>query len=76
MRGEVRPKYLQAIFEYFPYYSSRTHSFMDRKKSTIRNKEFKETYCTFLLTGLLDKVDCPAFKIALVYYLLLQDRIL
>lgn len=29
------------IFEYFPYFSRRTHKFMDEQKSTIRNVQFK-----------------------------------
>jgi hypothetical protein len=29
------------IFEYFPYFSRRTHKFMDDSKSTIRNVQFK-----------------------------------
>ncbi len=29
------------IFEYFPYFSRRTHKFMDENKSTIRNIQFK-----------------------------------
>jgi hypothetical protein len=29
------------IFEYFPYYSNRTHKFLNESKSTIRNVQFK-----------------------------------
>jgi len=29
------------IFEYFPYFSRRTHKFLDDSKSTIRNVQFR-----------------------------------
>lgn len=42
------------IFEYFPYFSRRTHSFMDESKSKIRNVQFRETYKNFILSILLE----------------------
>lgn len=38
------------IFEYFPYFSSRTHKFLNESKSTIRNVEFKNTYHKFIIS--------------------------
>lgn len=40
-------------FEYFPYYSSRTHQFANESKSTIRNIQFKETYLRFLVGSIV-----------------------
>ena len=36
------------VFEYYPYYSMRTHKFLNENKTTIRNVEFKKTYFTYL----------------------------
>lgn len=38
------------IFEYFPLSSNRAHKFMNQEKSTILNREFKETYRNFIVT--------------------------
>lgn len=64
------------ILEYFPYYSSRVHKFLNESKSTIRVKEFKETYTKFLYSGIFERqFSCNKFKITFIYYLLLQDRL-
>ena len=63
------------IFEYFPYYSSRCHKFIDDSKSTIRNVQFKQTYQTFLFSALVEQCYNSSEKLAFAYYLLLQDRI-
>jgi hypothetical protein len=64
------------IFEYYPYYSSRVHKFANENKSTIRVKEFRETYSQFLLSTIFDqKIEDQEVKLALIYYLILQDRI-
>ena len=64
-----------SIFEYYPYYSTRTHKFLNENKTTIRNVEFKQTYFKFLLDSFVDKNYESSFKLSLAYYLLLQDRI-
>lgn len=63
------------IFEYFPYYSSRTHKFANESKSTIRNVQLKETYSKFLYLSVLKNQFNSSLKLSFVYYLLLQDRI-
>lgn len=63
------------IFEYFPYYSSRAHKFLNENKSTIRNKEFKKTYFSFLFTSLYNNPTSLRSRLVFIYYLLLQDRI-
>lgn len=42
-----------AVFEYFPYYSTRTHQFANESKSTIRNVQFKESYLKFLVGSIV-----------------------
>ena len=42
-----------AVFEYFPYYSTRTHQFANETKSTIRNVQFKNSYLDFLLASVI-----------------------
>jgi hypothetical protein len=42
------------LFEYFPLSSNRAHRFMKEEKSTILNREFKETYRNFLIALLLN----------------------
>ncbi len=37
------------LFEYYPLSSNRAHRFMKEDKSTILNREFKETYRNFLV---------------------------
>ena len=71
----TRAKQTAPVFEYFPYYSSRTHQFANEAKSTIRNKQFKETYIKFLVTSLLGVKNQSAFILAFAYYLILQDRL-
>lgn len=63
------------IFEYFPYYSSRAHKFLNENKSTIRNREFKATYYCYLFASLFSNPTTPRSRIVFIYYLLLQDRI-
>ena len=63
------------MFEYYPYYSTRTHKFLNESKTTIRNVEFKQTYFKFLFEGIIRDDMTSSFKLALTYYLLLQDRI-
>lgn len=63
------------IFEYFPYYSSRVHKFLNENKSTIRNDQFKKTYFNFLFVGLLSQPTSSRSRATFIYYLLLQDRI-
>jgi hypothetical protein len=63
------------IFEYFPYYSSRVHMFLNENKSKIRNVQFKNSYLNLLFLTILNNENSSRFKITLVYYLLLQDRI-
>jgi hypothetical protein len=63
------------IFEYFPYYSSRAHRFLNENKSTIRNKEFKKTYFCFLFASLFNQPTSSRLRVVFIYYLLLQDRI-
>ena len=63
------------IFEYHPYYSNRVHKFLNENKSTIKNAQFKNNYYGLLMVGLLNDNFSTAFKLALVYYLLLQDRV-
>lgn len=64
------------IFEYFPLSSNRAHKFMNQEKSTILNREFKETYRNFLIAifmagGATSDKQLLTFS----YYLLLQDRV-
>jgi hypothetical protein len=61
-------------FEYFPYYSSRTHQFANESKSTIRNVQFKETYLRFLI-GSTVGLKQESFEVSYCYYLILQDRL-
>ena len=65
------------LFEYFPLNSNRAHKFMKESKSTILNKEFKNTYRKFLLSLLINESERHTEKnqLALTYYLILQDRI-
>lgn len=63
------------MFEYFPYYSSRTHQFANENKSTIRNVQFKENYIKFLLHSVISIREKPAFYASYAYYLILQDRL-
>ena len=63
------------IFEYFPYYSSRAHKFLNQNKSTIRNDQFKNAYFNFLFVGLLNEPTSSKSRATFIYYLLLQDRI-
>ncbi len=63
------------IFEYFPYFSRRTHKFLDENKSTIRNVQFKETYKNFVINSVLSGQFSSFEKTTFAYYLLLQDRI-
>ena len=63
------------IFEYFPYYSHRAHKFLNENKSTIRNKQFKESYYGFLFNSLYTDPTSATNRIVLAYYLILQDRI-
>lgn len=63
------------IFEYFPYYSSRAHKFLNENKSTIRNEQFKKTYNCFLFASLFNEPTSSRARVAFIYYLLLQDRI-
>lgn len=64
------------MFEYFPYYSTRAHKYMNGSKSKIRNVQFKETYYQFLFDQLCYQSEKGAnFQLAAAYYLLLQDRI-
>lgn len=63
------------IFEYFPYYSSRAHKFLNENKSTIRNKEFQRTYFCFLAASLFGDPTSLRSRIVFIYYLILQDRI-
>ena len=63
------------IFEYHPYYSNRVHKFLNENKSTIKNAQFKNNYYGLLMIALLNNNFSASFKLALVYYLLLQDRI-
>jgi hypothetical protein len=53
-RGEKLRTADVPLFEYFPYFSRRTHKFSDENKSTIRNVQFKETYNRFLVNILLE----------------------
>lgn len=61
-------------FEYFPYYSSRTHQFANESKSTIRNVQLKETYLKFLLGSVIGLRE-ESFEVSYCYYLILQDRL-
>jgi hypothetical protein len=65
------------IFEYFPLSSNRAHRFMKEDKSTILNREFKETYRDFLVALTINGFAERSQKnsLALAYYLILQDRI-
>lgn len=63
------------IFEYFPYYSSRAHKFLNSNKSTIRNSEFKKSYENFLVVSLVTEPTSARSRVTFIYYLLLQDRI-
>lgn len=63
------------IFEYFPYYSSRAHKFLNENKSTIRNEQFRKTYFSFLFASLFNEPTSSRSRVAFIYYLLLQDRI-
>ena len=63
------------VFEYFPYYSTRTHQFANETKSTIRNVQFKETYVKFLATSVVNCKDPSSFSVSFAYYLILQDRL-
>ncbi len=63
------------IFEYYPYYSMRSHKFLNENKTSIRNVEFKQTYFNYLFYSLIKNQQQSAFKLSFAYYLLLQDRI-
>ncbi len=65
------------VFEYYPYYSSRTHKYSNENKSKIRNVEFKETYYKFLFEEIVyfKGAQKANFKLATAYFLLLQDRV-
>jgi hypothetical protein len=63
------------MFEYFPYYSTRTHQFANESKSTIRNVQFKETYLQFLVNSVVNTQEPSSFAVAFAYYLILQDRL-
>ena len=63
-----------SVFEYFPYYSSRTHKFQNENKSTIRNTQFKNSYYEFLFSCAVQKTP-KHYVCVLIYYLLLQDRV-
>lgn len=41
------------FYEYFPLSSNRAHKFMNEGKTTILNREFKQTYQQFLLLAVL-----------------------
>jgi hypothetical protein len=62
-------------FEYFPYYSTRVHKFLNENKSTIRNEQFKKSYFCFLFASLFNEPTSARARISFAYYLLLQDRI-
>ena len=64
-----------SVFEYFPYYSSRTHQFANESKSTIRNVQLKETYLRFLVTAIIGEQRAEDQDVVLAYYLILQDRL-
>ena len=51
------------------------HKFLNENKSTIKNAQFKNNYYGLLMIALLNNNFSASFKLALVYYLLLQDRI-
>ena len=63
------------IFEYHPYYSNRVHKFLNENKSTIKNTQFKNNYYGLMFIALLNNDFSTPFKLAFVYYLLLQDRL-
>lgn len=63
------------IFEYHPYYSNRAHKYLNENKTTIKNLQFKKNYFKFLFIGILTNNFSTEFKLGLVYYFLLQDRI-
>lgn len=78
---ELFRKYTDSIrvdfFEYFPLSSNRAHKFMNEGKTTILNREFKQTYRQFLLSLALrpeEQQQAPNL-IVFSYYLLLQDRV-
>ncbi|KRW99096.1 hypothetical protein PPERSA_07349 [Pseudocohnilembus persalinus] len=63
------------FFEYHPLLSQRVHKFMNEQKSTILNKQLKETYENFL-QYLLEVPQLTAEQLLVwAYYLLLQERI-
>lgn len=63
------------MFEYFPYYSTRTHQFANETKSTIRNVQFKETYIKFLVSSVVSINEPSSFAVSFAYCLILQDRL-
>ena len=70
---QVFPSVL-SVFEYFPYYSSRTHKFQNENKSTIRNTQFRQSYYEFLFATTVTKTP-KHYILVLIYYFLLQDRV-
>jgi len=48
---------------------------MNQEKSTILNREFKETYSNFLVALFLGSIENEKNLLTLSYYLLLQDRV-
>jgi hypothetical protein len=73
-KSSSQTTFAPVCFEYFPYYSSRTHQFANESKSTIRNVQFKETYLRFLV-GSIVGLRQESFEVSYCYYLILQDRL-
>jgi hypothetical protein len=61
--------------DYFPIVNARAHKLGGNSNSGIMNKQFRQTYHTFLLTLASKPALSHSDYLTLTYYLLLQDRI-
>jgi hypothetical protein len=75
--NEINDAKYHPHLEYSPLYNARKHPFGNKgsqNEISIANKQFKETYCNFIVDLLCLKELTIKEKLQLTYYLILQDR--